>query len=157
MLFVIGLILPAPRGELLLRGKGSAPTAPQHNTIQLGSQALDKVSNGPAFPDVFLKVDHTKSILRFDIRFMAGPFRKEGAGHGQKHSGGTNRRLFSDDTPPDGWRSCEKGLQGAGTPLSWPEVGTCGITFYPTVKLFAHPVRPQSGEYAAVHSADCAG
>ena len=50
-----------------------------------------------------------------------------------------------------------KGLQGAGVLLSWPEVGTCGITFYPTVKLFAHPVRPQSGEYAAVHFAGCAG
>lgn len=50
-----------------------------------------------------------------------------------------------------------KGLRGAGTTLSWPEAGTCGITLYPTVKLSVHPVRPQSGEYAAVHSADCAG
>lgn len=58
---------------------------------------------------------------------------------------------------PNGWRACEKGLRGAGTTLSWPEAGTCGITFYPTVKLSVHPVRPQSGEYAAVHSADCAG
>lgn len=70
MLFVIGLILPTPRGEFLLRGKRSAPVASRHNTIQLGSQTLDKVSNGPAFPDVFLKVDHTKSILRFNIWFM---------------------------------------------------------------------------------------
>ena len=70
MLFVIGLILPAPRGESLLRGKGSAPTASRHNTIQLGSQALDKISDGPAFPDVFLKVNHTKSILRFNTWFM---------------------------------------------------------------------------------------
>lgn len=46
------------------------PTAPRHNTIQFGSQTLDKISNGPAFPDVFLKVKHTKSILKFDIRFM---------------------------------------------------------------------------------------
>lgn len=30
------------------------------------------------------------------------PFRKEGAGHGQKHSGGTNRRHFSDDTTRTG-------------------------------------------------------
>lgn len=30
------------------------------------------------------------------------PFRKEGAGHGPIHSGGTNRRLFSDDTTPMG-------------------------------------------------------
>lgn len=30
------------------------------------------------------------------------PFRKEGAGHGQIHSGGTNRRLFSDDTTRTG-------------------------------------------------------
>ena len=70
MLFVIGLILPTPRGELLLRSKRAAPAASRHNTIQLGSQALDKVANGPTFPDVFLKVDHTKSILRFNIWFM---------------------------------------------------------------------------------------
>lgn len=30
------------------------------------------------------------------------PFRKGGAGHGQIHSGGTNRRPFSDDTTPTG-------------------------------------------------------
>lgn len=30
------------------------------------------------------------------------PFRKEGAGHGPIHSGGTNRRPFSDDTTPMG-------------------------------------------------------
>lgn len=157
MLFVIGLILTAPRGEFLLRGKGSAPAASRHNTIQLGSQALDKIANGPAFPDVFLKVDHTKSILRFDTRFMAGPFRKEGADHGQKLSGGTNRKSLFGRYDPDGWRSCEKGLQGAGALLSWPEAGTCGITFYPTVKLSVHPHQSQSGEYAAAHSANCAG
>ena len=78
------------------------PAASRHDVIQFGSQALDKIANGPAFPDVFLKVDHTKSILRFDIRFMAGPFRKEGAGHGPIHSGGTNRKPFSDDTTPTG-------------------------------------------------------
>ena len=85
------------------------------------------------------------------------PFRKEGAGHGQKHSGGANRRHFFGRYTPDEWRLSEKELRGAGTTLSWPEAGTCGITFYPIVKLFAHPVRPQSGEYAAAHFADCAG
>ena len=70
MLFVVGLILPTPDGEFLLRGKGTIPAASRHNTIQLGSQALDKVANGPAFPEVFLKVNHTKSILKFDIWFM---------------------------------------------------------------------------------------
>lgn len=30
------------------------------------------------------------------------PFRKEGAGHGPIHSGGTNRKPFSDDTPQTG-------------------------------------------------------
>ena len=70
------------------------------------------------------------------------PFRKEGASLGPIHSDGTNRRLFSDDTTPTGGDRVKKGLQGAGVPLPWPEADTCGITFYPTVKLFAHPVRP---------------
>lgn len=70
MFFVIGLILPAPRGELLLRGKGTTPTASQHDVIQFRSKAFNKISDGPAFPDVFLKVNHTKSILRFNTWFM---------------------------------------------------------------------------------------
>lgn len=70
MLFVIGLILPTPRGEFLLRGKGTMPAASRHNTIQLGSQTLNEISDGPAFPDMLLKVNHTKCILKFDIWFM---------------------------------------------------------------------------------------
>lgn len=35
------------------------------------------------------------------------PFRKEGAGHGPIHSGGTNRRHFSDDTTRTG-EDCPK-------------------------------------------------
>lgn len=85
------------------------------------------------------------------------PFGKEGAGHGPIHSGWANRKSLFGRYNPDGWRSSEKELQGADTPLSWPEAGTCGITFYPTVKLFAHPFQSQSGEYAVAHSANCAG
>lgn len=70
MLFVVGLILPAPHGEFLLRGKGSAPAASRHNVIQFRSKAFNKISDGPAFPDVLLKVNHTKSILKFDIWSM---------------------------------------------------------------------------------------
>lgn len=85
------------------------------------------------------------------------PFRKEGAGHGPIHSGGTNRKSLFGRYAPDGWRSSEKGLRGAGTPLSWPEAGICGIPLYPTVKLFVLPFQAQSGEYAAAHSANCVG
>ena len=85
------------------------------------------------------------------------PFRKEGAGHGPIHSGGTNRKALFGRYDPDGWRSREKGLQGAGALLSWPEAGTCGITIYPTVKLCLHPLQPQFEEYAAAHFAGCAG
>ena len=100
MLFVIGLILPAPRGEFLLRGKGSAPAASRHNTIQLGSQALDKVSNGPAFPDVLLNVNHTKSILKFDIRFWNRPIQKwKVPATGRYTAAGPTESLFPDDKP----------------------------------------------------------
>lgn len=93
--FVIGLILPAPRGEFLLRGKGTMPAASRHNTIQLGSQALDKVSDGPAFPDVFLKVNHTKFILRFDIRFWNRPVqKKEGPATGRYSAAGQTGSPF---------------------------------------------------------------
>ena len=85
------------------------------------------------------------------------PFRKGGAGHGPIHSGGTNRKSFFGRQTRTGRDRAKRGLQGAGALLSWPEAGTCGITFYPTVKLFAHPLQPQSGEYAAAHFADCAG
>lgn len=152
------MILTAPRGEFLLRGKGSAPAASRHNTIQLGSQALDKIANGPAFPDVFLKINHSKSILRFDIRFWNRPIQKRT----RRPRADIQRQdqpevLFSHDTPRMGRDRAKKGLQGAGALLSWPEAGTCGITFYPTVKLSVHPHQSQSGEYAAAHSANCAG
>lgn len=39
------------------------------------------------------------------------PFRKEGAGHGQKHSGGTNRRHFFGRYTPDEWRLSERSFE----------------------------------------------
>lgn len=36
---------------------------------------------------------------------------KKDAGHGQKHSGGTNRRLFSDDTTPTGGERAKRDFE----------------------------------------------
>lgn len=74
--FVIRLILSTPVGKFVLRGKGSAPTTSRHDVIQFRSKAFNKIAYGPAFPNVFLKVNHTKSILRFDIRFWSRPIQK---------------------------------------------------------------------------------
>ena len=76
------------------------PAVPRHNTIQLGSQTLDKVTDGPAFPDVFLKVDHIKSILKFGIRFMdRSHSEKEVPVTGRYTAAGKTGSPFSDDTP----------------------------------------------------------
>ena len=76
------------------------PVASRHNTIQLGSQTLDKISDGPAFPDVFLKVNHTKSILRFDIRFMDRSHSETKVPATGRYSvAGQTGSLFSDDKP----------------------------------------------------------
>ena len=158
--FVVGLILSAPRGKFLLRGKGTMPAASRHNTIQLGSQALDKVSDGPAFPDVFLKVNHTKSILRFNIWFLepACPIKKEGPATGRYSAAGQTGSPFR-TIQPERVEIVRKGAsKGAGMPLSWPEVGPLrGFFFSSSVIRYARSFRSQSGEYAAAHFAGCVG
>ena len=102
-------------------------------------------------------VNHTKFILRFDIRFWNRPVqKKEGPATGRYSAAGQTGSPFR-TIQPERVEIVRKGLQGAGALLSWPEAGTCGIPLYPTVKLFAHPVRPQSGEHAAVHFVNYAG
>lgn len=50
---IIGLIFAAPVGQFLFRRKWAVPASAGHNPVDFRSQTVDKVSDSPAFPNLF--------------------------------------------------------------------------------------------------------
>lgn len=74
---IVGLVILTPYGEFLLRGKGLAPAPALHDTFQLRSEAVDEISDPPAFPDVSFQVDrfsrtHSCNRSGFKYEFVVG-------------------------------------------------------------------------------------